>query len=146
MRRTSKKNFGLINFFKVKREIHVGANPGTKYLAVIDRKGTITNDDVADQIADLTTVSEADIAACVIALEQVIANNVAKGFSVKLDKLGTFIPCIKCKTQDTLEKVTADTITRVYCGFNASQKFKATLFEAKKEWNNKVVTGKQDPA
>ena len=60
----------MINYVKVKREIHVGANPGTKYLARLWRNEDVSLDTIAQEISDATTVSYPDVLAALKALHE----------------------------------------------------------------------------
>ena len=69
-------------------------------------------DEVAEQIAESSTVSKADIAAVLTALPAVMARIMNSGRSVRLDNIGTFRYTINARKggQETEKKVTASDI------------------------------------
>ena len=84
-------------------------------------------DMVAESISNSTTLSYADVLATLKALETEISKAILNGSAVKLGYLGSFIPSIKAKSQLEVDKVDATTITRFFCFFYPSTKFKHTL-------------------
>jgi predicted histone-like DNA-binding protein len=110
----------MINYVKVKRTIHVGGNPGIKYMARLWRNEDVSLDTIAQEISNATTVSYPDVLACLKAFEIHVSKYVLNGSAVKFGTLGAFIPCISASCQETAEKVTADTIRKTRCRFYPS--------------------------
>ncbi len=117
----------MIKYVKVKKMIHCGENPGEKFLARLYRNQDVTLEQIAKEISDATTISEADTLACLKALEINIAKYILQGQAVKLEYLGSFIPAISAKAQESADKVDANTIKRFFCRFYPSAKFKKQL-------------------
>lgn len=74
--------------------------------------------DVAEQIEKQSTVSLADIKGVLDALQEVVLEAVADGYSVRLGDLGSFRPTISAvKSREKLEDVSADDIKAVRVRF-----------------------------
>ena len=56
--------------------------------------GELTVDDLVKQIQKFSALSEADIRGVIIALENVIQDNLVNGKIIRLDKLGNFYPSL----------------------------------------------------
>lgn len=65
-----------------------------KWYAIIKNDGEISVDDLTKSIEKFSALSEADIRGVIIALENVIQNELANGKIVRLDKLGSFYPSL----------------------------------------------------
>lgn len=131
----------MIKYVKVKRDIHVGQNPGERYVARLFRNLDLTLDDIAATISNSTTISYADVLATLKALEIEISKAVLNGSAVKLGYLGSFVPTIKAKSQLDADKVDATTITRFTCRFMPSVSFKHTLSKVKYQEADLEVKG-----
>lgn len=130
-----------INYVKVKRNITVGTNAGEKFLARIYRSQDVELEQIASDIADSTTVSEADVVATLKALEKHIVKYVQNGSAVKLGVLGSFIPSITAKAQESADLVDNTTIKRISCRFYPSVKFKYELSKASLSEKDLTVKG-----
>lgn len=131
----------MIKYVKVKRDIHVGQNPGERYVARLFRNLDLTLDDIAATISNSTTISYADVLATLKALEIEISKAVLNGSTVKLGYLGSFVPTIRAKSQLDADKVDATTITRFTCRFMPSVSFKHTLSKVKYQEADLEVKG-----
>lgn len=131
----------MIKYVKVKRDIHVGQNPGERYVARLFRNLDLTLDDIAATISNSTTISYADVLATLKALEIEISKAVLNGSAVKLGYLGSFVPTIRAKSQLDADKVDATTITRFTCRFMPSVTFKHTLSKVKYQEADLEVKG-----
>lgn len=116
-----------VEYVKVRRMIHVGDNPGEAFLARIYRSQDVELDQIAMDIANSTTISYPDVLGCLKAMEIQISKYILQGHSVKLGLLGSFIPSIHAKAQDSVDKVDANTIKRFTCRFFPSASFKESL-------------------
>lgn len=130
----------MLSYTKVKRQITVGATPGSKYLAVLWRGNDVTVNQIAEEISEATSLSVADVEASLSALEMVIKRHIKNGEAVKFPRLGHFIPCISAKTQATADKVTADTITKKGVRFYPTVSFRKEMKDCG------VVERKENPA
>lgn len=81
------------------------AGGGTKkWYAVVSNDGELTIDDLTRQIEKFSALSEADIRGVIIALENVIQDNLANGKIIRLDKLGSFYPSLSSNGAATAEE------------------------------------------
>ena len=130
-----------VEYVKVKRMIHVGENPGEKFLARIYRSQDIELDQIAKDIAGSTTISYPDVLGCLKAMEMQIGKYILQGHSVKLGLLGSFIPTIHAKVQESADKVDANTIQRFTCRFFPSTSFKSQFEKCSFKEANLEVKG-----
>ncbi len=63
-----------------------------KWYAAVANDGELAIDDLVKQIEKFSALSEADIRGVIIALENVIQDNLINGKIIRLDKLGSFYP------------------------------------------------------
>jgi len=93
----------------------------------------VTTDEVADRLAQISTVSRADTYAVLKDLGGVLSDYMAQGRTVKLDGVGTFYYTANSQGQgvDTADEVSAKQITGVRVRF---------LPETGRNSNNQVVT------
>lgn len=80
---------------------------GKWYPQAVQVDQPFTTDEVADRLAQISTVSRADVYAVLKELPGVMADMMAQGRSVRLDSLGTFRYTINAERQgvDTAEEV-----------------------------------------
>ena len=131
----------MVNYVKVKRDIHVGQNPGERYVARLVRNQDIDLDSIAESISNSTTISYADVIATLEALEIEISTAMLNGSAVKLNYLGSFIPQMNAKSQLDIDTCDASSITRYSCRFFPSTKFKHNLKQAKFGEKNMEIKG-----
>ncbi len=131
----------MVNYVKVKRDIHVGQNPGERYVARLVRNQDIDLDSIAESISNSTTISYADVIATLKALEIEISKAILNGSAVKLNYLGSFIPQMNAKSQLDIDTCDASSITRYSCRFFPSTKFKHNLKQAKFGEKNMEIKG-----
>ena len=131
----------MVNYVKVKRDIHVGQNPGERYVARLVRNQDIDLDAIAESISNSTTISYADVIATLKALEIEISKAILNGSAVKLNYLGSFIPQLNAKSQLDIDTCDASSITRYSCRFYPSTKFKHNLKQAKFGEKNLDIKG-----
>lgn len=132
-----------VSYVRVKRSITVGHTPGVKYMARLWREADVNLDTIAQEIADASTISYPDVLACLKALEIHISKYVMNGSAVKFGTLGAFVPSIKATAQDTLDKVTVDTIKKTRVRFVPSIKFKSSLKKTQYSLKDLSVKGIQ---
>mgnify|MGYP003595959693 CR=1 FL=1 len=126
-----------MEFKKVKRNVTVGHTPGVKYMAQIVRGETIDFNKMADMIAETSTISKGDILAVLEQMQTTAAWMMQAGHSVRFGDLGIFTPTAKVKAVDTEEKVTVETIQRMYTRFTPSVDLKQKMKSSKIVWKDK---------
>ena len=70
-----------------------------QYVARVRTLGLTTTEEVAEKIQKNASVKRSDVKAVLDELADVLTDNLADGFTVKLDGLGTFSPRIRAKYQ-----------------------------------------------
>ncbi|TAJ11327.1 DNA-binding protein [Marinilabiliaceae bacterium JC017] len=89
--------------------------------------GTYTFDDLAKDIADISTVSEIDSAATLRALVKVLPNLLSKGIRVNMEGLGIFSLGINCEGSETEDEVTVEKIKRIRLRFAPAHDLKKEI-------------------
>lgn len=133
----------MLKYVKVQRNIQVGADPGIKFMARLFRSNDVSMDQLCEEISQSTTVSYPDVLACLKSLEINISKHIQNGSAVKFNYLGSFIPSIRVKVQETLAEVDATTIKAVRCRFYPTPVFKAQLTKASFSEANLEIKGLQ---
>lgn len=119
----SKKNFKLD-----KKQFYPQIAPATP----------IGLNDVAEQIEKQSTVSLADIKGVLDALQEVVLEAVADGYSVRLGDLGSFRPTLRAaKSREKQEDVSADDIKAVRVRFTPSPALTKKLLPSNVQMNLK---------
>lgn len=93
----------MVNWNKIQRR-----NPQTgslRWYPTIAYMGVATADDVIAGIVDKCTLTKVDVKAVLIALEDVIIEQLKNGNSVRFGNLGSFRPSIKARFYDPEKKV-----------------------------------------
>lgn len=107
-----------------------------KWYAVATNDGELTVDDLTKLIEKFSALSEADIRGVIIALENVIQDNLANGKIIRLDKLGSFYPTLSSRGADTEEDFDTSYIrgasVRYRAGTRISNALKTTTFKKNK--------------
>ncbi|MBP1629840.1 MAG: histone-like DNA-binding protein [Bacteroidetes bacterium] len=132
-----------VGYIIQKKMIHVGYNPGEKYVARIFREQVITLKKLAQEIAASSSLSAGTVLDVAQSLFEKIADHASEGQTVKIDALGTFSVAINAKAVDTLEEVTPDTIERVYVRFTPSKDLKTIMENAGVKYKNLDIKGIQ---
>lgn len=132
-----------MEYVKVKRLIQVGASPGQKYLARLFRGSEVTIGQLCTEISESCTVGEPDVYATLKAMELVIARHLVRGSAVRLNLLGSFVPSLSAKAQETLDAVDASTIKGARCRFVASKHLKSSLSKTSFTERNLEIKGLQ---
>ncbi|MDD2288467.1 MAG: hypothetical protein PHY55_06485 [Bacteroidales bacterium] len=136
----------MINYNVVKRNIATGFNPGEKYLAVIDRSGILTQEQLADRIAEMSSLAYNDVLSALAALQMVISDATMSGVTVQLDQLGNFTPFLKSKAMETEEEANSESIQRLRVNFYPNVRFKNKLKSTGFIYKNPVPKGLVIPA
>ena len=136
----------MINYNVVKRNIATGFNPGEKYLAVIDRSGILTQEQLADRIAEMSSLAYNDVLSALAALQMVISDATMSGVTVQLDQLGNFTPFLKSKAMETEEEANSESIQRLRVNFHPNVRFKNKLKSTGFIYKNPVPKGLVIPA
>ena len=101
--------------FKIaKRKLYVGKRKGqTVFYAIQEEHPRTTWEQVEGRITRTTGITRADLRAAVIALYDIVEEELSAGRAVDLADLGSFKAIATGKMMDTFQAVTVDTLRRV---------------------------------
>jgi len=101
-----------------------------KWYASIATDGEFTIDDLVKQIEKFSALSEPDIRGVVIAVENVIQDQITNGKIVRMDKLGSFYPSISSEGVDKEEEFTSAHIRGAKINYRAGKRIVNALSTA----------------
>ena len=111
---------------------HMSTQPGVKdapkkYYAKAQADGEVTIDDLADDIAYATSLTDGDVLNVIRALIKQINRHIAKGEIVKLENLGTFQAQIRSNGADVPDEFNESYIRQVHLQFRPGLGLQSTL-------------------
>lgn len=96
-------------------EFYANPNPDPdapkRYHPRVVAKGTVSLKEIVETVSGRCTLSPADLHAAVTAIEQVVSENLANGFRVRLDGLGSFSLTLSSPEIDDPSKVRAQSVS-----------------------------------
>ena len=108
-----------------------------KYYPAVAYSGTISRDALIEQISSHTTFTPGDILSTLTALEELVAQKLQNGGSVRLGSFGSFRTSIRAAGGEAdKENVTADHIKGLHCIFSPSKVLNDNL-QTKAQYNYK---------
>lgn len=116
-----------MNLKIIKKKINFNGTSQEKFTAKIERADDVTTDELVQEIKEATSLTNSDITAVIIALQEHIQEHVAKGAAVQVGTLGKFVPSIRAKAEATKDEVSVNSIREVKCLFQPTVKFKKRL-------------------
>lgn len=102
-------------------------NAPKKYYPSIESTGHVTTRELADEAAEISTLSNADMAAAIESFLTIIPQELSKGNIVELGDFGSFWIRIQSDGVDKEEDVQASQVTNVLPQFRPGKEFKQTL-------------------
>lgn len=110
---------------------HMSSEPGNpdapkKYYAKMQASGEVTMDEIAQDIAYATTLTDGDVLNAIRALLTQLNKHLAAGKVVKLENFGTFQLQLQSEGTDTEEEFTPANITGVSVQFRPGRTTQAT--------------------
>lgn len=116
----------MIKFFPAKRK-NVTTGEVKYYPSVADTT-PVTLREISAEIEKYCTLSDSDVSAVILALEETVATLLKQGHSVRLGTLGSFRPTLAQKGSKASEdEVKASDVKLVRCRFTASSALKQAL-------------------
>lgn len=97
------------------------------YYARVQAVGTVTINELAEDISYSTTLTDGDVLNVIRALIKQINKHIERGEIVKLENLGTFQAQLSCASALTPEEVTTDNIRSVKLQFRPGVGLQKTL-------------------
>ena len=114
----------MIQYNVISRLSRPGDNESPrKYYAISQTSGEVTLQEMAEDLAELSTVNTPDVYAVLESLFRTIPRYIKRGEIVRLGSLGSLTPSISSKGSDTAEEVNASNITSVKVRFNPGRDF-----------------------
>ena len=117
------------------------ANPqnrsNVKWYPVQNTEERLEEDEVAEQIADETTLNPSEALMAIRQLRKVVTSALLSGNSVKLGNWGSFSVALKTTGADSKEELSAKNIEQVNIRFTPGSEVKAEMQKAKFTWINK---------
>lgn len=113
--------------FKIKsRTSTVGSLKGQAlYYASQESSPRVSLSVIAERVQSATALNKADVRSCIMALTEVLEQELQQGRTVELGELGTLRIVAGAKLMDKPEQVTARTINAPRVRFNPSRQLKA---------------------
>lgn len=107
------------------------AGGGTKkWYANVYNNGEMTIDDLVKKIEKFSALSEADIRGVIIALENVIQEELVNGKIIRLDKLGSFYPSLSSEGVEKEEDFTVANIRSAKVNYKPGKRISNALSTA----------------
>jgi predicted histone-like DNA-binding protein len=115
--------------YKIMSTRQPGAGKDGKEISFPKLTGTQQMDlrNVARTLAERTTLSEADVYAVVVGLTDLIPEMLSQGYTIKLDRLGTFRLHARVTPSDHPDKVTVRNIKEFTLSFRPDNEVKKAL-------------------
>ena len=133
--------------YKVIQKVQPGVKGGgkKKFYPNISYSGEVTIDDMVKEIEKFSALSEPDIRGVILALENVVQNQLADSKIVRMDKLGSFYPAIHCEGREKEEDVNTQCIKRISVKYRTGKRILDTM-KAKgfKKVSNKKTNDKPE--
>ena len=104
-----------------------GGGRETRQVAQQVNLGRVDIDQLATEIAEVTSLGEGDVKSVLLHLAKQSVGYLTMGFSVRLGDLGTLTPRISAKAVPTTDKYTTDNIRRVNVRYTPSSAIKTRL-------------------
>lgn len=108
----------------VPKQNNIASPPQIKYYPCAISQGTIDLDQVADIIANRSSMSRADCYGVLIAMTDVIGDAISQGKIVNLESLGSFSPTISGTAADSPEVLGKNTIKSANVRYKPSKRLK----------------------
>ena len=127
----------------VQRRNPLDKNAPLKWYPVQNSTGLVDETEVADQIADETTLNPSEALMAIRQFRKILQRLLLDGHSVKLRNWGTFNTSLNTKGADNKEDLTVGNIQKVNINFLAGEDLKIAMQRANFVWIDKLVEGKK---
>lgn len=101
-----------------------------KWYPYVKTTGTLTEKEVARQIAARTTLNPKEAEMAIEIFKEVLIENIREGKNVMLGELGHFYPTVTCKPSDTEEEVNASKVKQLKFHFKPRKGIEKELQDA----------------
>ncbi len=125
-----------IEYRKQEKNVNVNGTTQKMYDAKIVYKGVKTLDEIEKEICNDCSLTEADVAGAVKALENALYNAISQGYIVDMGALGRFKPSFTSKAVKKASDVKKSDIKNVTCIYKPSVTTKKKLQQVELELNS----------
>ncbi len=118
--------------YKVSEKGQPGVTGGgvKKFYAQVVYGDEVTVDDLSKEIEKFCSLSEPDVRAVILALENVIQTKLSEGRIVRLERLGSLYPAISSQGEAKAEDVDANSIKSVSVNYRPGVRILAAMNDA----------------
>jgi predicted histone-like DNA-binding protein len=118
--------------YKVSEKGQPGVTGGgvKKFYAQVVYGDEVTIDDLSKEIEKFCSLSEPDVRAVILALENVIQTKLSEGRIVRLERLGSLYPAISSQGEAKAEDVDANSIKSVSVNYRPGVRILAAMNDA----------------
>ncbi len=124
-----------IQYRKQEKNVNVNGTTKKMYDAKIVYTGVKTLDEIAQEICNDCSLTEADVIGAIKAIENSLYNAISQGYIVDLGDLGRFKPSFTSKAVEKASEVKKSDIKNVTCIYKPSVKTKKNLQAVELELN-----------
>ena len=125
-----------------------GSTKRTRYHARVISKGTVSSEQLAEEIHERCSLSTADVAAALLALSQITAEKLKDGYNVHIEGIGHLQLTLQCPPIQSPKEIQAESIHFKSIAFRPSaslkRKLQATRFVRQEEKSHSKLRAKEE--
>ena len=125
-----------------------GSTKRTRYHARVISKGTISSEQLAEEIHERCSLSTADVAAALLALSQITAEKLKDGYNVHIEGIGHLQLTLQCPPIQSPKEIRAESIHFKSIAFRPSaslkRKLQATRFVRQEEKSHSKLRAEEE--
>lgn len=125
-----------------------GSTKRTRYHARVISKGTVSSEQLAEEIHERCSLSTADVAAALLALSQITAEKLKDGYNVHIEGIGHLQLTLQCPPIQSPKEIRAESIHFKSIAFRPSaslkRKLQATRFVRQEEKSHSKLRAKEE--
>lgn len=125
-----------------------GSTKRTRYHARVITKGTVSSEQLAEEIHERCSLSTADVAAALLALSQITAEKLKDGYNVHIEGIGHLQLTLQCPPIQSSKEIRAESIHFKSIAFRPSaslkRKLQATRFVRQEEKSHSKLRAEEE--
>ena len=125
-----------------------GSTKRTRYHARVITKGTVSSEQLAEEIHERCSLSTADVAAALLALSQITAEKLKDGYNVHIEGIGHLQLTLQCPPIQSPKEIRAESIHFKSIAFRSSaslkRKLQATRFVRQEEKSHSKLRAEEE--
>lgn len=125
-----------------------GSTKRTRYHARVISKGTVSSEQLAEEIHERCSLSTADVAAALLALSQITAEKLKDGYNVHIEGIGHLQLTLQCPPIQSPKEIRAESIHFKSIAFRPSaslkRKLQATRFVRQEEKSHSKLRAEEE--